>query len=43
MYRNIKIFAFKVLQECSSLASRNGAVPIFFGCVVGAYIHCQVS
>ena len=27
VYRNIKIFAFKVLQKCSSWASRNGTVP----------------
>ena len=30
IYRNIQTFAFKVLQECSSWASRNGAVQIFF-------------
>ena len=30
IYRNIKAFAFKVLQECSSWASINGAVQIFF-------------
>ena len=28
-YRNIQKFAFQVLQECSSWASRNGAVQIF--------------
>ena len=28
--RNIQRFAFKVLQECSSWASRNGAVQISF-------------
>ena len=30
IYRNIQTFAFKVLQECSSWASRNGAVQCFF-------------
>ena len=30
VYRNIQTFAFKVLQECSFWASRNGAVQIFF-------------
>ena len=30
IYRNIQTFAFKVLQECSSWASRNGAVQLFF-------------
>ena len=30
IYRNIQIFAFKVLQECSSWVSRNDAVQIFF-------------
>ena len=30
IYRNIQTFAFKVLQECSSWASRKGAVQIFF-------------
>ena len=30
IYRNIQIFAFKLLQECSSWASRNGLVQIFF-------------
>ena len=30
IYRNIQTFAFKVLQECSSWASRNGAVQISF-------------
>ena len=30
MYRNIQTFAFKVLQEFSSSAPRNGAVQIFF-------------
>ena len=30
IYRNIQTFAFKVLQECSSLASRNGAAQMFF-------------
>ena len=30
IYRNIQIFAFKVLQGCSSWASRNGAVQMFF-------------
>ena len=30
IYRNIQTFAFKVLQECSSWASRNGGVQIFF-------------
>ena len=29
-YRNIQTFAFKVLQECSSWASRNGVVQILF-------------
>ena len=29
-YRNIQTFNFKVLQECSSRASRNGAVQIIF-------------
>ena len=29
IYRNIQIFAFKLLQECSSWASRNGLVQIF--------------
>ena len=28
--RNIQTFAFKVLQECSSLTSANGTVQIFF-------------
>ena len=28
IYRNMQTFAFKVLQECSSWASRNGAVQI---------------
>ena len=30
VYRNIQTFAFKVLQECSSWASRNGTVQILF-------------
>ena len=30
IYRNIQTFAFKVLQEFSSSAPRNGAVQIFF-------------
>ena len=30
IYRDIQTFAFKVLQECSFCASRNGAVQIFF-------------
>ena len=30
IYGNIQTFAFKVLQECSSWASRNGVVQIFF-------------
>ena len=30
IYRNIQTFAFKVLQECSSLASRNDAAHMFF-------------
>ena len=30
IYRNIQTFVFKVLQECSSLASRNGAAQMFF-------------
>ena len=30
IYKNIQTFAFKVLQECSSWASRDGAVQIFF-------------
>ena len=30
IYRNIQTFAFKVLQECSSWASRNGVVQILF-------------
>ena len=30
IYRNVQTFAFKVLQECSSWASRNNAVQLFF-------------
>ena len=30
IYRNIQTFAFKVLQECSSWASRNGGVQMIF-------------
>ena len=30
IYRNIQTYAFKVFQECSSWASGNGAVQIFF-------------
>ena len=30
IYRNIQTFAFKVLQDYSSLASRNDAVQMFF-------------
>ena len=30
IFRNIQTFAFKALQECSSWASRNGAVQYFF-------------
>ena len=30
IYRNIQTFAFKVLQECSSWASRNDAAQMFF-------------
>ena len=30
IYRNIQTFALKVFQECSSWASRNGAVQIIF-------------
>ena len=30
IYRNIQKFAFKVLQECSSWASRNDVAQIFF-------------
>ena len=30
IYRHIQIFAFKLLQESSSWASRNGVVQIFF-------------
>ena len=29
-YRNIQIFAFKVLEECSSWMSRNGPLQFFF-------------
>ena len=29
IYRNIQTFAFKVIQKCSSWASRNGAVQMF--------------
>ena len=29
IYRNIQTFAFQVLRECSSWASRNGAVQMF--------------
>ena len=29
IFRNVQAFAFKVLQECSSWASRNGACNIF--------------
>ena len=30
IYRNIQTFAFKVLRECSSWASRNDAVQMFW-------------
>ena len=30
IFRNIQIFAFQVLQECSSRSSRNGAVQMLF-------------
>ena len=30
IYRNIQTFDFKMLRECSSWASRNGAVQMFF-------------
>ena len=30
IYRNIQTFAFQVLQEWGSWASRNGTVEIFF-------------
>ena len=30
IYRNIQTFVFKVRQECSSWASKNGAVQMFF-------------
>ena len=30
IYRNIQTFAFKVFQECSSWASRNGAIQMIF-------------
>ena len=30
IFRNIQTFAFKVLQECNSWTSRNGAVQYFF-------------
>ena len=30
IYRNIQTFVFKVLQECSSWTSKNGAVQMFF-------------
>ena len=30
LYRNIQTFALKMLQECSSWASRNVAVQMFF-------------
>ena len=30
IYRNIETFAFKVLQQFSSWASRNGAMQMFF-------------
>ena len=30
IYRNIQIFAFKVLEECSSWMSRNGPLQFFF-------------
>ena len=30
IYRNIQAFAFKVLQDCRSWPSRNGAVQMFF-------------
>ena len=29
IYRNMQAFAFKVLQECISLVSRNGAMQMF--------------
>ena len=28
--RNVQTFAFQVLQQCSSWASRNSVVPFFF-------------
>ena len=30
IYRNLQTFGFKVFLECSSCASRNGAVQMFF-------------
>ena len=52
--RNIQIFAFKVLQQCSTWESGNVAVQMFFltlssvrkafACVARAYyFQCQVS
>ena len=53
IYRNIQTFAFKVLQKCSSLASRNSAVQIFTlkssrsmpagNFLKSYYFQCQVS
>ena len=39
IYRNIQTFAFNVLQECSSWASRNDAVQIFK--VKGFWLRCE--
>ena len=43
IYRNIQTFSFKVPEECSSWASRNGAVQIFFSDTKPKHICRKIS
>ena len=43
IYRNIRTFAFKVLQMCSSWASRNGAVQTIFADIKQKHVYWRIS
>ena len=43
VYMNIQTFDFQVLQECSPLASRNGAMQMFFSETNEKHVFCCVA
>ena len=43
IHRNTQIFAFQVHRECISLASRNGAVQMFFLTTAWKMFTCSES